>query len=74
MNRSTKKLVGLPVGDRGNRLEIGESYPLFANKIIANPDSMAISKDGQQFLMAIPVEEQVAPIILVTNWTATMEK
>lgn len=69
-----KKLVGLPVVDRGNRLEIGESYPLFANKIIAYPDSVDISKDGQRLLMPIPIEEQVAPVTLVTNWTATMER
>ena len=69
-----KKIVGLPVVDHGNTLEIGESYPVFANQIIANPDSMAISKDGQRFLLAIPIEEQVAPVTLVTNWTATMEE
>jgi Tol biopolymer transport system component len=69
-----KKLVGLPVLDRGDRLEIGKSYPLFANKIIANHDSVDISKDGQRLLMPIPIEEQVAPVTLVTNWTATIER
>jgi Tol biopolymer transport system component len=69
-----RKLVGLPVVDRGDRLEIGKSYPLFANNIIVNHDSMAISKDGQKFLMAIPVEEQAGPVTLVTNWSATMER
>ena len=69
-----KKLVGLPVVDRGDSLEIGKSYPLFANKIIANHDSVDISKDGQRLLMPIPIEEQVAPVTLVTNWTATMER
>jgi serine/threonine protein kinase len=68
-----KKVVGLPVVDRGNTLEIGENIPLFANRILEDR-SLAISHDGQRFLMAIPVEEQVAPVTLITNWTATMER
>jgi Tol biopolymer transport system component len=69
-----KKLVGVPVADGGGRLQFGQSYSLFMNKILPNYSSLAISEDGQRLLMAIPVEEQAPPVTLVTNWTATLEK
>jgi hypothetical protein len=69
-----KKLVGVPVVDLGDRLQIGQSYPLFMNRILPNYSSLAISEDGQRLLMAIPVEEQAPPVTLVTNWTATLER
>jgi eukaryotic-like serine/threonine-protein kinase len=69
-----KKLIGVPVVDRGDRLQIGRSYPLFMNRILPNYNSLALSEDGQRILMAVPVEEQASPVTLVTNWTATLEK
>ncbi len=69
-----KKLVGVPVDIRGDRLQIGQSNPLFMDRILPNYTNLAISQDGQRFLMAIPVEEQAPPVTLVTNWTATLQR
>jgi Tol biopolymer transport system component len=69
-----KKLVGVPVVNRGDRLQIGQSYTLFMNRILPNHNSLALSEDGQRLLMAVPIEEQASPVTLVTNWTATLER
>ena len=69
-----KKLIGVPVVQRGDKLQIGQSYPLFMNKILPNHDSFALSQDGQRLLIAIPVEEQAPPVTLVTSWTSTLER
>jgi eukaryotic-like serine/threonine-protein kinase len=68
-----RRLVGVPIVVRGDKLEIGQGYPLFNNKILPNYESLALSEDGRRILLAIPVEEQASPVTLVTNWTATLK-
>jgi Tol biopolymer transport system component len=69
-----QRLVAVPIS-AGSGLQVGKPQPLFAN---AAMNSFVPSKSGDRFLINVPASgEQVVtppPIIVVTDWTATMAR
>ena len=51
--------------------EPGVPKLLFEKSGIGNYD---VSRDGQQFLVAVPVESSPEPITVVLNWTADLKR
>jgi len=63
-------LMSVDVQPQGSRLELGTPKPLFT---VAGGVGGAVAPGGQKFLVAVrPHFEQDLPIVLVTNWTATL--
>jgi hypothetical protein len=68
-----QRLVAVPIS-AGTGFQVGKPQPLFAN---AGMNSFVPSKSGDRFLINVPAsgEQPVTPpIIVVTDWTATMAR
>jgi eukaryotic-like serine/threonine-protein kinase len=68
---SGKKLMAVDVKASESSFEPGSPRLLFEKSGISNYD---VSRDGQQFLIAIPVESSPEPITVVLNWTADLKR
>ena len=63
-------------------LEVGAAIPLFEARMLNGPVPLGgfkqqydVTRDGQRFLLTVPLEETAAsPITVVLNWTAALEK
>jgi Tol biopolymer transport system component len=64
------KLMAVEVKASESSFELGAPRLLFEKSGISNYD---VSKDGQQFLIAVPVESSPEPITVVLNWTADLK-
>ncbi|MBN1491019.1 MAG: PD40 domain-containing protein [Phycisphaerae bacterium] len=73
---SDGKLMAAPIQVAGQSLEAGAPVALFLTRNMGEKRTQyAVTRDGQRFLINIPVEESTAsPIIIVTNWTAGLKK
>jgi hypothetical protein len=70
-----RRLMAVEVRAKGNNLEAGEVKPLFGPISIEQGYKYDVSADGQRFLVAVdPDQQHSAPITLVQNWTALLEK
>lgn len=61
----------------GQRLETSKPVPLFRTRLEARDQpkqQYAVAPDGERFLMNVLVEENVAPITIVQNWAALLQK
>ena len=70
---SDQRLVAVPIS-AGSGLQVGKPQPLFAN---AGMNSFVPSKNGERFLINVPASGEQAvtpPIIVVTDWTATIAR
>ena len=68
-----QRLVAVPIS-AGTGLQVGKPQPLFAN---AGMNSFVPSKSGDRFLINVPASGEQAvtpPIIVVTDWTATIAR
>ena len=68
-----QRLVAVPIS-AGSGLQVGKPQPLFAN---AGMNSFVPSKSGDRFLINVPASGEQAvtpPIIVVTDWTATIAR
>jgi len=68
-----QRLVAVPISV-GSGLQVGKPQPLFAN---AGMNSFVPSKSGDRFLINVPASGEQAvtpPIIVVTDWTATIAR
>jgi Tol biopolymer transport system component len=68
-----QRLVAVPI-TAGSRLQVGKPQPLFAN---AGMNSFVPSKSGDRFLINVPASGEQAvtpPIVVVTDWTATIAR
>jgi len=65
------KLMAVEVKASESSFELGAPRLLFEKSGISNYD---VSKDGQQFLIAVPVESSPEPITVVLNWTADLKR
>ncbi|HKA36470.1 MAG TPA: hypothetical protein VKH43_06585, partial [Thermoanaerobaculia bacterium] len=65
-----QRLMAVPV-QTGATFEPGSPAPLFAMRQKNDPDRhFDVSADGQRFLVAVPVGEEVSlPVTLIQNWT-----
>ncbi len=65
-------LFSVNVAAQGANLVIGAPRPIFGGRPI--PDVLAVAKDGQRFLAAIPQEESTSPmLVLVSDWTSGLK-
>jgi Tol biopolymer transport system component len=65
------KLMAVAVKASQTSFEPGVPRLLFEKSGISNYD---VSRDGQQFLIAVPVESSPEPITVVLNWTADVKR
>jgi Tol biopolymer transport system component len=68
-----QRLVAVPIS-AGTGLQVGKPQPLFAN---AGMNSFVPSKSGDRFLINVPASGEQAvtpPIVVVTDWTATIAR
>jgi eukaryotic-like serine/threonine-protein kinase len=65
------KLMAVDVKASESSFEPGPPRLLFEKSGISNYD---VSRDGQQFLIAVPVESSPEPITVVLNWTAALKR
>jgi hypothetical protein len=68
-----QRLVAVPIS-AGTGLQVGKPQPLFAS---AGMNSFVPSKSGDRFLINVPASGEQAvtpPIIVVTDWTATIAR
>ena len=68
-----QRLVAVPIS-AGSGLQVGKPQPLFAN---AGMNSFVPTKSGDRFLINVPASGEQAvtpPIIVVTDWTATIAR
>jgi len=72
---------GVPIqGDAA--LEIGTPVPLFRPRLLNGPNAgigfraqYDVTRDGQRFLLNVPVEDApTPPITVVLNWTSELKK
>jgi serine/threonine protein kinase/Tol biopolymer transport system component len=70
------RLTSVPVGaaSKTDTLDVGTPVPLFATSIggavqSTNRAQYSVSPDGQRFLMNSLLDEPIAPITLVLNWS-----
>ena len=69
-------LMGVPitVAPDGKTLRPGAPVPLVPNRIVFDAyrgvrnSRYAVTPDGQRFLMIVPAEEAVAPVVVILNW------
>ena len=60
----------------GRTLQPGPPVPLVRNRLVFDAyrglrsSRYAVTPDGQRFLMIVPAEEAVAPVVVVFNWAA----
>jgi hypothetical protein len=75
------QLMAVPIqGD--TTLEIGTPVPLFRLRLLNGPNGAQgfraqydVTRDGQKFLLNVPVEDApTPPITVVLNWTAGLKK
>ena len=75
------QLMAVPIkGDAA--VEIGTPVPLFTPRLLNGPNvgqgfraQYDVARDGQRFLLNVPVEDApTPPITVVLNWTAGLKK
>jgi dipeptidyl aminopeptidase/acylaminoacyl peptidase len=70
-----RRLMAVPMAVSSNDrpIDVGVPTPLFQTRIDGTGISQReyeVSSDGQRFLIDNPVEEELAPIIVIQNWRA----
>jgi Tol biopolymer transport system component len=70
-----RRLMALSV-KTGATFEAETPHPLFETQLPTNPPRQlfAVSRDGQRFLLTVPVETAGGPLILIQNWSAGLKK
>ncbi|HEU5240232.1 MAG TPA: protein kinase, partial [Pyrinomonadaceae bacterium] len=72
-----RKLSVVEVKEASNAITFSNPKPLFETRGISggSGSSYDINRDGQRFLMLIPIEETLpSPLTVVVNWTAGLKK
>jgi hypothetical protein len=75
-------LMGVPitVASDGKTLQPGAPVPLVRNRIVfdayrgVRSGRYSVTADGQRFLMVVPAEEAVAPVVIFLNWAGNVLK
>jgi Tol biopolymer transport system component len=66
----------IPLPD-GGTLQPGRPAPLVRNRLVFDAyrgvrfNRYAVTPDGQRFLMIVPAEEAIAPVVVILNWPGT---
>ena len=72
--RGHSTLVAVPVQARGDSLAFGHEQELFHVPQRPSRDSYDVSADGQRFVIITLGQENEAPIVVISNWLATLER
>ena len=75
------RLFGVPIAGE-TAAQVGTAVPLFEARLLNGPTTAAgfmaqydVTRDGQRFLINVPLEEAASPpITVVTNWAAGLKK
>jgi eukaryotic-like serine/threonine-protein kinase len=65
-------LMAVSVSEKGGSIEFGKPQRLFQTRP-ANRNPFDVSPDGQRFAIVSASDARPSPIVLVTNWTATLK-
>lgn len=73
---SDRKLSVVQVRESSNAITFSNPKPLFETRGISGlGSSYDVNRDGQRFLMLVPIEETFpSPLTVVVNWTAGLKK
>ena len=68
------RVIGTEFALQGSNFVVGKSRELFSGHAFGNNSGSAISGDGKRWLFALPSDPiNASPLILETNWTATLK-
>jgi eukaryotic-like serine/threonine-protein kinase len=69
------KLTAVEFATQGPNFIVGKSRQLFGGRSLGNMTGADVNRNDKRWLMALPVgEPNASPLILTTNWTATLKK
>jgi len=71
---SDNVLTAVEVKTSASGLELGAARPLFTFQLRALRGAFDVSADGRHFLVNTIANEDLPPLMLVTNWTAELKK
>ena len=75
LNREVAKLTAVEYATEGSTFVVGKSRLLFGGRSLSNISGVDVSRIDKRWLMAVPIgEPNSSPLILTTNWTATLKK
>jgi Tol biopolymer transport system component len=67
-------IIGVELDVQGGNLVVGKSRQLFGGRAFGSSTGFYVTSDSKRWLVALPVEEpNASPLILTTNWTATLK-
>jgi eukaryotic-like serine/threonine-protein kinase len=59
---------------QGTNFVFGKSRELFSGRAFGNSTGGDVTRDAKRWLLALPVDQvNASPLILITNWTATLK-
>jgi Tol biopolymer transport system component len=68
------RAIALEFDVQGTNFVAGKSRELFGGRAFGNSAGQDVSRDGKRWLFALPVDQvNASPLMLVTNWTATLK-
>lgn len=73
-NNLNDDFFSCPLTFRGSEIEVGTPQRLFHASMPGIGVPYDVSADGQRFLVNLAEEESAAPLFLVVNWPAELEK
>jgi eukaryotic-like serine/threonine-protein kinase len=67
-------IIGVEVATESGHLVVGKSRQLFGGRAFGGSFGFFVAPDSKRWLVALPVEEpNASPLILTTNWNATLK-
>jgi eukaryotic-like serine/threonine-protein kinase len=67
------RVTGVELDTRGENLAVGNSRQLFGGRSLESTTGFFVAPDSKRWLVAFPVEQpNASPLILTTNWNATV--
>ncbi len=74
------RLMAVPIKSDA-AVEVGTAVPLFEARMLNGPNPAVgfrvqydVTRDGQRFLLNVPLEDAASPITVVLNWSAALKK
>jgi hypothetical protein len=69
------RIVAVEFNVQGKNFVVGKSRELFSGHAFGNSAGQDVTPDSKRWLLALPVDQvNASPLILVTNWTATLKR
>ena len=70
------RLMSVEVKEVADHLELGAPREVFKTRVEAWPhvELYDVTRDGQRFIMMVPVESLTSQLNVVVNWTSVLEE